>query len=263
MSVASRPSEAAPEALAERLARAEAEIAGLRRREELLAHGLSHDLRAPLRAIHGYAQAIGSQHGAALDAQARDYLGRIRDAAGRMEGLIEKLLQLSHAARAPLRTDVVDFSMLADWTLAELQDLEPSVAVDVEVQPGLLVQGDERLLKQLLERLIHNAWKFSRQRDRVRIRVQGEPRGDRLLVDVSDAGCGFDPRYAQRLFEPFQRLHGPDQGGGDGLGLAIAALIVERHGGRLWAESEPGRGSVFHLELPAAQLDTLPGAANH
>ena len=259
MSVVSCHSEATPDALAERLARAEAEIAGLRRREELLAHGLSHDLRAPLRAINGYAQAISGQHDAALDAQARDYLGRIRDAAGRMEGLIEKLLQLSHAGRAPLRSGAVDFSMLADWTLAELQDLEPSVAVDVEVQPGLLVQGDERLLKQLLERLIHNAWKFSRQRNPVCIRVHGEQRGDRVLVDVSDSGCGFDPRYAVRLFEPFQRLHGPDQGGGDGLGLAIAALIVERHGGRLWAESEPDAGSVFHLDLPAAQPEPPPG----
>lgn len=239
--------------LPDALARSEAAIARLRKREEHLAHGISHDLRAPLRAITGYAQVLANQYADALDPQARDYLGRIHAAAGRMEGLIEKLLQLSYVDRAPLRSARVDLGMLAEWSLAELQDLQPGPQADIEVQTDLFVHGDERQLKQLMDRLLHNAWTFSRSRDDIRIRVRGHRQGDRLLVAVEDAGSGFDMRYAERVFLPFQRMHGSEQGGGDGLGLAIAQAIVERHDGRIRAESTPDVGSVFHIDLPAAQ----------
>ncbi len=235
------------------LVRSEATIARMRKREEHLAHGISHDLRAPLRAITGYAQVLVNQYAEALDPQARDYLGRIYDAAGRMEGLIEKLLQLSYVDRAPLKPERVDLGMLAEWSLAELQDLQPGPMADIEVQTDLFVHGDKRQLKQLMDRLLHNAWTFSRSREQIRIRVRGRREGARLLVAVEDAGSGFDMRYADRVFVPFQRLHGSEQGGGDGLGLAIAQAIVERHDGRIWAESTPGVGSVFHIDLPAAQ----------
>ncbi|WP_166432779.1 sensor histidine kinase [Luteimonas yindakuii] len=248
------PGPGAPQSdeLSELLARSEAAIARMRKREEHLAHGISHDLRAPLRAITGYAQVLVNQYEGALDAQARDYLGRIHDAAGRMEGLIEKLLQLSYVDRAPLRLERVDLGMLAEWSLAELQDLQPGPQADIDVQSDLWVQGDERQLKQLMDRLLHNAWTFSRSRDDIRIGVRGHREGGRLLVAVEDTGSGFDMRYADRVFVPFQRLHGSEQGGGDGLGLAIAQAIVERHDGRIWAESTPGVGSVFHIDLPAA-----------
>ncbi|MDH5822628.1 ATP-binding protein [Luteimonas sp. RD2P54] len=223
----------------------------LRRQQEVLAHGISHDLRAPLRAIAGYAQILGASHSDGLDPRGREYLDRIGEAAARMEGLIEGLLALSHAARAPLREGEVDVSLLAEWSIAELQDAEPGRAAEIGVQPQLSAWGDERLLKQLFERLLHNAWKFSAGRERVRIEVRGERRDGRTLVSVIDHGSGFDMRYADRMFEPFQRLHGPEQGGGHGLGLAVVQCIAERHDGRLWAESTPGTGSAFHVELPA------------
>ncbi|WP_407353426.1 sensor histidine kinase [Luteimonas sp. R10] len=235
-----------------RLREAERALQMLRRQQETLAHGISHDLRAPLRAIGSYAQILAAGHADGMDARGRDYLERICDAAARMEELIEGLLQLSHVARAPMRPEQVDVGLLVEWSAAELQDAEPERAAEVTVQPQLAAFGDERQLKQLFERLLHNAWKFSRERERVRIDVRGEHRNGHIVISVSDQGSGFDMRYAERMFEPFQRLHGPEEGGGHGLGLAIAQCIAERHAGRLWAESTPGSGSVFHVELPAA-----------
>jgi len=229
-----------------------AELERINRQRELFAYGVSHDLRAPLRAIDSFAALVAGQYGDRLDDTGRDYLDRIRNAAARMSGLIDSLLELSRADRSELKSEIVDLSLLAEWVGAELQDAEPSRAADIAVQPGLLVRGDERHLKQLLTQLLRNAWTFSRDRDRVRIAVTGERRGDRLQVSVRDEGTGFDMRYAERMFEPFQRLHGPEQGGGHGLGLTIAQRIAQRHGGRVWADSESGVGSVFHVDLPAA-----------
>jgi PAS domain S-box-containing protein len=237
--------------LEQRVAERTAELEKANRQQEMFAHGVSHDLRAPLRAIDSFAQLLSKEYDARLDEAGRDYLERIRSAARRMGGLIDALLELSRVGRNELKSEPVDLGLLADWAFAELQDAEPGRGADIEVQDGLVACGDERQLKLLLDQLLHNAWKFSQDRDRVRIEVGGERRGDRLVLAVRDHGSGFDMRYAERMFEPFQRLHGPDQGGGNGLGLAIAQRIVERHGGRLWAESEPGSGAVFHVELPA------------
>lgn len=224
----------------------------LARQEELFAYGVSHDLRAPLRTIESFSALLASRHGAALDDEGRDHLARIRAAAVRMGGLIDALLELSRVSRDEYRDEVVDLSLLADWVGAELQDADPGRAAAITVQPDLLARGDERRLKIVLDHLLGNAWKFSAGRERVEIAIDGERRGDRLHLRVRDRGSGFDMRYARQLFEPFQRLHGADDGGGHGLGLAIAERIVERHGGRMHAESAAGEGSTFHVELPAA-----------
>jgi PAS domain S-box-containing protein len=239
--------------LEQRVAERTAALEQSNRQQELFAHGVSHDLRAPLRAIDSFAQLLAKDYDAQLDNTGRDYVERIRAAAQRMGGLIAALLELSRAGRSDLKVEPVDLSLLADWACAELQDAEPGRAAEIEVQPGLLACGDERHLKRMLDQLLDNAWKFSRGRERVRIEVSGERRGERLVLSVRDHGSGFDMRYAEKMFEPFQRLHGPEQGGGNGLGLAIAQRIVERHDGRLWGESEPGTGAVFHVELPAPQ----------
>lgn len=246
----SGPPPASPE---ERLAAAEQALQSLRTQQEVLATGISHDLRAPLRAIGSYSGLIAERHADGLGEEGRLYLQRIRDAAARMDGLIDGLMQLSHASRAQLRCQPVDLSLLAEWSLAELHDAMPELEIQATVQPDLLAMGDERQLKQVFDRLLDNACRFSGGGAPVRIQVGGE-RGDngRLHVHVRDQGSGFDMRYAQRMFEPFQRLHPSEQGGGHGLGLAVAQVIVERHGGRIRAESEPGSGSVFHFELPAA-----------
>lgn len=245
---------APPPSPEERLAETEHALQTLRAQQEVLASGISHDLRAPLRAISSYAALIDQHHAAGLGDEGRDHLRRIREAAARMDGLIDGLLQLSHVTRAPLRREPVDVSLLVEWCLAELQDAEPGRKLEATVQPELSAHGDERQLKQLFERLLQNAWKFSAP-GAARIRISGGPVDGYMRIEVRDEGSGFDMRYAGRLFEPFQRLHPTDHGGGNGLGLAIAQAIVERHGGRIAADSEPGRGSVFRVELPLA-----PGA---
>ncbi len=139
----------------------------------------------------------------------------------------------------------VDMGLLADWVSAELQDQEPHRQAQIEVQPRLICEGDERLLKLMLAQLMHNAWKFARPGEPVRIEVSGEREGNLLRMVIRDHGVGFDMRYAHKLFEPFQRLHGPEQGGGHGLGLAIAQRIAERHRGPHPCRFSTRRGQYF------------------
>ncbi len=221
-----------------------------RREQDLLAYGLSHDLRAPLRGIAGFAGRL-AESGVADDPAAGADLDRIRAAAARAERLIDALMELSWAARQPYREEAVDISLLGEWVAAELRDAEPARAATIEVSPGLQAWGDEHWLRRLLQKLFDNAWKFSSERERVEIAMDGAVSGDVLALSIRDRGSGFDMRYAGKLFQPFQKLHGSEQGGGSGLGLAVARQVVERHGGRLWAQSKPGEGSTFFVELPA------------
>lgn len=236
--------------LQRRIGELEDALAAGNRQLEQFTHGISHDLRAPLRAIDSFASVLQGELGDDAPAAARDHLERIRAASARAGSLIDALLELSRAGRNPLQRQPVDLSLLADWVLVELQDADQGRTAQVEVQSGLSVSGDERALKQMLRQVLHNAWKFST--DPVRIQVSGERVGDTVQLQVRDSGSGFDMQYTDKLFEPFQRLHGADAGGGHGIGLAIAQRIIERHGGRIHARSTPGEGSVFHIELPAA-----------
>ncbi|KQZ59310.1 MULTISPECIES: ATP-binding protein [unclassified Lysobacter] len=219
---------------------------------QLFADAVAHDLRAPLRSIESFSGLLADRAAERLDETDRDYLNRIRAAAGRMTALLAALNDLSHVTRTTMRLARVDLSLLADWVGAELLDADPHRRADIQVQPGLFVEGDERLLKLMLTQLMGNAWKFSRERDPIRIEISGERDDGRLRIAIRDYGAGFDMRYAHKLFEPFQRLHGPDQGGGHGLGLAIAKRIVDRHRGHLRAQSGPDVGSTFFIELPTA-----------
>ncbi|NUO75101.1 MAG: PAS domain S-box protein [Lysobacter sp.] len=219
---------------------------------QLFADAVAHDLRAPLRSIESFSGLLADRAAERLDETDRDYLDRIRAAAGRMTALLAALNELSHVTRTAMRQARVDLSLLADWVGAELLDADPHRRADIRVQPGLYVEGDERLLKLLLTQLMGNAWKFSRERDPIRIEISGERADGRLRVGIRDYGSGFDMRYAHKLFEPFQRLHGPDQGGGHGLGLAIAKRIADRHRGQIQVQSTPDVGSLFTVELPAA-----------
>ncbi|MDX1549212.1 MAG: PAS domain S-box protein [Lysobacter spongiicola] len=217
---------------------------------QMFADSVAHDLRAPLRSIESFSAMLDQRIGESLDPTSRDHLDRIRAAATRMSGLLAALGELSHATRAELKPGPVDLTLLAEWAVAELREAEPERDAEVRISPGLVAHGDERLLKLAIAQLLSNAWKFSRQRDRVFIEVVGGPGADGVRLTVRDAGCGFDMRYAHKLFQPFQRLHGADEGAGHGLGLAIAQRVVERHGGRMSAASEPGVGSTFQMDLP-------------
>jgi PAS domain S-box-containing protein len=236
------------EHLDQRVRERTAELEAAQRRLEAFAYGVSHDLRAPLRTIDGFAAQLSRQAGA-LDDQGREQLSRIRAASARMGGLIDSLLELARIGRAELRPAQVDVSMLAEWAAAELQDAQPGRNAVVRVQPGLTAVGDERLLKVLLTQLLRNAWQFSASRDAVEIEVEGARNGQGLHFVVRDHGIGFDMAYAGKLFEPFQRLHGREQGAGDGIGLTIAQQIAARHRGRIHAEAIPGSGASFHVEL--------------
>lgn len=237
----------------ERLHQASLQLEAAHKQLQLLTDTIAHDLRAPLRTIGTFAAHVAESAGPRLDEREREQLQRVRDAATRLTGLLDALGELSRATHAELRPAEVDLSLLAEWVLAELQDADSSRAVEARVQPGLRVRGDEHLLKRLLSQLLHNAWKFARPGEPVRIEVDGTCDDGRLRLTVRDHGIGFDPRYAHKLFEPLQRLHGPEQGAGHGLGLAIAQRIAQRHGGAITADSRAGDGAAFILELPALE----------
>jgi signal transduction histidine kinase len=213
------------------------------------AYSVSHDLRAPLRAIHGFSQALDEDYGEKLDAEGVGYLARVRAATERMGELIDGMLLLAQVTRDELSRTNVDLSTLAAEVVAELHAGDPDREVDIEIAAGLAAAGDRRMLRLVLQNLIGNAWKFTRHTEAAQIRVElGEGAGEQVFV-VSDNGAGFDPTYAGKLFGAFQRLHAAAEFEGTGIGLATVQRIVQRHGGRIWAEGTPGAGAKFRFTL--------------
>jgi PAS domain S-box-containing protein len=231
------------------LARRVAELAAVNRELEAFSYSVSHDLRAPLRSIDGFGQALIEEHAGQLDATALDYLRRIRAATRRMGELIDDLLALSRVTRREMRHDEVDLSALAGSVTAELARANPERSVEVRIEPGLWARGDPALLRLALENLLGNAWKFTARAAAPRIEVGAEGEGESRAYYVRDNGVGFDMAYATKLFGAFQRLHGATEFPGTGVGLATVQRIVHRHGGRLWAHGEVGRGATFLFTL--------------
>lgn len=215
---------------------------------EAFSYSVSHDLRAPIRAMSGYASMLEEDHREHLNDDAMDSIARIKAAAGKMSLLIDGLLRLSRITRSEMQEGLVNLSDIATEILRDLQEREPNIAAETKVKPGVVVKGDAQMLRILLENLIRNAWKYSSKSDRVRIEF-GEVEGDPPRFFVSDSGAGFDMEYAGKLFEPFQRLHSERDYEGTGIGLAICRRIVARHGGRIWAEGKLGRGAKFSFTL--------------
>ena len=218
---------------------------------DAFSYSVSHDLRAPLRAIEGFSQALVEDCGQLLDTRGKAHLERIRANTARMGGLIEALLELARIGRAPLRSAPVDLSPLAAAVVADLRAGAPERAVQIDIDDGLEVQGDARLLSVVLVNLIGNAWKFTSKVANARIEVRRGESGEQTFF-VRDNGAGFDMAYAQQLFAPFQRLHSAQEFAGTGVGLATVQRIVARHHGRIWVESEPGKGTTFFVSLPGA-----------
>jgi PAS domain S-box-containing protein len=228
-----------------------AEIETVNRELEAFSYSVSHDLRAPLRAIDGFAQALAEDFAAHFDdVTARDYLNRIRNGAQRMSALIDDMLQLSRISRAELRPVAVDLSAMAHEIVSHLAAAEPGRTVDVEIAPALTARGDARLLQIALTNLLDNAWKYTGKTPQARIEFGRQRRDDVEVFYVRDNGAGFDMRYADKLFGAFQRLHGAEFPG-TGVGLATVQRIIHRHGGRVWAESEVGKGATFFFTLTA------------
>ncbi len=214
---------------------------------EAFAYSVSHDLRAPLRAIDGFSKLLAERHGSAMDQAGREYLTRVRNAAGRMGELIESLLKMSRVGRGGMNPEPIDLGRLAGEILAELRAAEPTRNVATEVAPGLHAVGDAGLVRSLLQNLLGNAWKFSQGEAAARIEVGCNDGGEFF---VRDNGAGFPQEYAAKLFRPFQRLHSQDEFSGHGIGLASVRRIVERHGGTIRAEGRPGEGATFYFTLP-------------
>ncbi len=231
-------------------------LAHANRELESFAYSVSHDLRAPLRAINGFAQALEEDYGHHLNTEGRDYLRRIRRASERMGQLIDDLLMLSRVSRHQLRRQRVDLSALAQEVAAELRQLEPHRRVALELESHLTATGDPLLLRIVLENLLGNAWKYTRKQPHPRVRFGSctTPQGETAFY-VQDNGAGFDMRYADKLFVAFQRLHHLHEYEGTGIGLATVARIVQRHGGRVWAEGVCDRGATFYFTLNAHDGD--------
>ncbi len=220
---------------------------------EAFSYSVSHDLRAPLRSIDGFSQAVLEDYSPQLDARGQDYLRRVRSAAQRMGELIDALLELSRVGRAQLSRDDVDLSGLASSVAAELQRAHPEHHVELAIQPELRVSGDRRLLRGLLENLLGNAWKFTVGVAKPRVEVGLEARAEGRAYFVKDNGAGFNMDYASKLFQPFQRLHSDKEFAGTGIGLATVYRIVERHGGRVWAQGAPGQGATIYFTLSGSR----------
>jgi two-component system sensor histidine kinase/response regulator len=218
---------------------------------EAFNYSVSHDLRAPLRPLDGFSKVLIEDYADKLDDRGRDYLARIRAAAGRMGQLIDDLLELSRVSRAALRRRQVDLSELVKAIVEEIRADGANGDREVVCPSGLTASGDPGLLRIAFENLLRNAWKFTQKQPQPRIEFGRTTGESEAIYFVRDNGVGFDSTYANKLFQPFQRLHGAEFAG-TGIGLAIVDRIVHRHGGRIWGESAPGEGATFFFTVPAA-----------
>jgi two-component system sensor histidine kinase/response regulator len=218
---------------------------------EAFNYSVSHDLRAPLRPLDGFSKVLIEDYADELDDRGRDYLMRIRAAAGRMGQLIDDLLELSRVSRSELRRRPLDLSELVQTIAEEIRADGANGEREVVCPPSLTASGDAGLLRISLENLLRNAWKFTQKQPQPKIEFGCTTAANETAYFVRDNGVGFDAAYASKLFQPFQRLHGSEFAG-TGIGLAIVERIVHRHGGRIWGESELGEGATFYFTLPAA-----------
>lgn len=237
------------DALERRVAEQTAELRATNAELEAFAYSVSHDLRAPLRAIDGFSQRLAQECGDAIGEGGRHYLERVRAGCRRMGSLIDDLLDLSRVTRAEMQRETVDLSALARVLDDEIRAAEPERHTETRIQAGVQAEGDRRLLRILLWNLLSNAWKFTARRTPARIEFGVDQRDGRPVYLVRDNGAGFDPQFSAKLFGPFQRLHGVSEFPGNGIGLATVQRIVHRHGGEVWAEAAVDEGATFYFTL--------------
>jgi PAS domain S-box-containing protein len=249
------------EDLARRVETRTQELQAANRELEAFSYSVSHDLRAPLRAIDGFSSLVLIDCGGQLSDQCRDYLQRSRRASHRMSQIIDDLLLLSRVTRGELKRQDIDLTSLAFALVEELRHEAPERSVGVAIEENLRANADPGLLRILLKNLLNNAWKFTMGRDNAAIAVgmQLSANGTNAFF-VRDHGAGFDMKYADKLFRPFQRLHTREEFPGTGIGLATALRIVERHGGLIWGTGEVGVGATFYFTLDAGPQSDSPGA---
>jgi hypothetical protein len=229
-----------------------AQLQTLTKEMETFSYSVAHDLRSPLAAISGFGKILENEFGPLVSERGRHLLSRIRAAAGQMEEMTEGLLALARVSPAEMRTQSVDLGRIAAGLMERLRERDPDRKVDIQIMPDLRAQGDAALLTQALTNLLSNAWKFTGKQPQARIEVGSRtgPDGETVFF-VKDNGAGFDMTYASRLFGVFSRLHSASEFEGTGIGLAIVKKVIERHAGRVWAESVPDHGASFYFTLKA------------
>ena len=247
---ASRALAEARAGMAEELKRTNEELARANRELETFSYSVSHDLRAPLRTISAFTHAIIEDLGDKLDGRARDHVRRVLASSSRMADMIDALLELARISRSPIGRHRVDLSNLATLALDDLAGRDPARRVGFDVMPGLIVEADGRLMRILLDNLFVNAWKSTAGVAAARIGIAGDRHRGEPVYFVHDNGAGFDMAHADRLFEPFQRPEADGDFTGTGIGLATVRRIIERHGGKIWAEGSIGGGARFSFTIP-------------
>jgi PAS domain S-box-containing protein len=235
--------------LEERVKERTAQLETANRELEAFAYSVSHDLRAPLRAMSGFSHLLLEYYGETLDDQGRHYLQRMDQVSQRMGKLIDDLLSLSRLTRVEMRREPVNLSAMVREIAAELQEREPGRDVEFVVSERLIARGDAELLRVVLENLFGNAWKFTAKHPQARIEFGRLNQRGKLVYFVRDDGVGFDMAYVEKIFKAFQRLYPSNEFEGSGIGLATVERIITRHGGEVWAEGEVGRGASFYFTL--------------
>ena len=235
--------------LEQRVADRTAQLESANRELEAFAYSVSHDLRTPLRSIDGFSHAVLEDYKERLDDAGRDFLQRIRTAAGKMGQLIDALLNLSRLTRGDLNRVAVDIGSLARGIAEDLKKFEPHREAQFNIMEGITAEADPVMLRVVLENLLSNAWKFTGKREKAKIEIGAVDNGGKPVYFVRDNGAGFDMAYASKLFSAFQRLHGPNEFPGVGIGFATVQRIVHRHGGKIWAEAEVDKGATVYFTL--------------
>ncbi|MGZ5014659.1 MAG: sensor histidine kinase [Methylobacter sp.] len=245
--------------LERRVAERTAELVTANRELDSFSYAVSHDLRAPLRAMCGFSQALIEDYGSQLQDEAKLYLNQIDIAGHKMGELIDALLVLSRSTRGELQHDEVDISAVSGQLLGELKQSEPERQVKVQVEPGLKTYGDARMIEVVMHNLLANAWKYTAHTKAANIHVYAEERDGVHRFCVADNGAGFDMAHANRLFQAFQRLHRQEEYPGIGIGLATVQRIIQRHGGSIEAQGQPGQGAVFRFNLSGMSATSVRG----
>lgn len=238
------------ETLEQRVAERTVQLEAVNRELEAFSYSVSHDLRAPLRYINGFTQALLEDYADKLDDEGKNFLNEIRGASREMAHLIDDLMQLSRVTRNEMRPEAVNLSEMVSTIFSDLQRIEPERAVSLNIEKELAARGDKRLLQIMLINLLGNAWKFTSKRERAEIVFGHEKKDGETIFFVRDNGAGFDMNYADKLFGTFQRLHAASDFEGTGIGLATVRRIVNRHGGQISAEGAIDKGATFYFTLP-------------
>ncbi len=233
----------------EEIQRTNRELRAANKELEAFSYSVSHDLRTPLRSIDGFSQALLEDYADKLDSTALEHLQRVRRAAQRMAALIDDMLNLSRVTRCELHREKLDLSAMAKLIAAELREAEPARRVEFVIESGLTAVGDPQLLRAAMENLLRNSWKYTSGHPTAQIEFGRSKEIDKHPFIIRDDGAGFDPRYADRLFGAFQRLHTAKEFPGTGVGLATVQRIIHRHGGEIWAEGAVEQGATFYFTL--------------